>query len=199
MNLLKKLIGQAKNPSGRLGSFMLKIMNVAHSNMNKWAFEYIVVKDNAMILDIGCGGGKTIQLLSQLRKDGKIYGIDYSQQAVTDSIRANHHDVETGKVDIRRASVANLPFQRDAFDIITAFQTHYFWDDIEKGLKEIFRVLKSEGCFLIVAETYKMNYHMHSYKTKEEMEILLREIGFKRVKIFENKNKKFICIQAIKG
>lgn len=86
--------------------------------------------------------GKTIQLLSKRNTSGKIVGIDYSEQAVKDSIRANKQDVEKGKVNILQASVTDMPFSNNTFDIITAFQTHYFWPDLEKGVKEAFRVLK---------------------------------------------------------
>ncbi|QED46280.1 class I SAM-dependent methyltransferase [Cytobacillus dafuensis] len=196
MNLLDRLIEQAKNPNGALGSFMLRIMNTAHSPMNKWALEQIKIRNEAVMLDIGCGGGKAIQLLSKRNPNGKIYGIDYSDQAVKDSIKANKLDVEKGKVDIRQASVTDIPFPEDVFDIITAFQTHYFWTDLEKGVKETFRVLKSEGCFLIIAEIYKINYHMKSYKTREEMEQLFKKAGFNTVKFYENK--RWICIKGIK-
>ncbi|RJS59083.1 class I SAM-dependent methyltransferase [Bacillus sp. PK3_68] len=196
MNLLNKLIEQAKNPNGILGSFMLRIMNSAHIEMNKWAVEKIKVREESVMLDVGCGGGKTLQLLSDINTYGKIYGIDYSEQAVKDSIRANKVDVETGKVHIQQASVTNIPFPENSFDIITAFQTHYFWPDLENSVKEVFRVLKQEGCFFIIAEIYKINYHMKTYKTKEDMEQLFKKTGFNTVEFYVNPNKKWICIKG---
>ncbi|MGM0746327.1 MAG: class I SAM-dependent methyltransferase [Bacillota bacterium] len=198
MDLLNKLIEQAKNPNGILGSFMLRIMNTAHIEMNKWALEKIKIREKSVMLDVGCGGGKTLQLLSKINLNGKIYGIDYSEQAVKDSIRANKADVETGKVHIQQASVTDIPFLENVFDLITAFQTHYFWSDLENGVKEAFRVLKQEGCFLIIAEIYKINYHMKTYNTSEDMEQLFKKTGFNTVKIYENPNKKWICIKGIK-
>ncbi|KYD06754.1 hypothetical protein B4144_2134 [Bacillus atrophaeus] len=115
-----------------------------------------------------------------------------------DSIRANKADVETGKVHIQQASVTDIPFPENVFDLITAFQTHYFWSDIENSVKETFRVLKQEGCFLIIAEIYKINYHMKTYNTSEDMDQLFKKIGFNTVKIYENPNKKWICIKGIK-
>ncbi|KMY53788.1 SAM-dependent methyltransferase [Bacillus sp. FJAT-27231] len=198
MNLLNKLIEQAKNPNGILGSFMLRIMNSAHIEMNKWALEKIKVREESVMLDVGCGGGKTLQLLSNMNTYGKLYGIDYSEQAVKDSIRANKVDVETGKVHIEQASVTDIPFPENSFDIITAFQTHYFWSDLENSVKEVFRVLKQEGCFFIIAEVYKINYHMKAYKTKEDMEQLFKKTGFNTVEFYVNPNKKWICIKGIR-
>lgn len=59
--------------------------------------------------------------------------------------------------------------------------------------------MKEDGCFLITAELYKINYHMKSYKTKEEIEQLLKNTGFAVVHINEHANKKWICIKGIKG
>ena len=198
MKLLNRLIEQAKNPNGFVGSIMLSIMNTAHTGMNKWAFEKINISEDAIILDIGCGGGKTIQILSKKNDYGKIYGIDYSEQEVLDSIRANSKDVEAGKVNILQADVIDIPFPENHFDIITAFQTHYFWPDLENGVKEIFRILKQDGCFLITAETYKINYHMKSHKTKEELERLFKGTGFHSVKFYENTTKGWLCVKGLK-
>jgi 2-polyprenyl-3-methyl-5-hydroxy-6-metoxy-1,4-benzoquinol methylase len=62
MNLLNKLIEQAKNPDGIVGSFMLRIMNTAHTEMNNWALGSTKIGEDSIVLDVGCGGGKTIQL-----------------------------------------------------------------------------------------------------------------------------------------
>lgn len=61
MRILNRLIEQAKKPSGCVGSLMLRMMNTAHTGMNQWAFEKLPLEKNLIMLDIGCGGGKTIQ------------------------------------------------------------------------------------------------------------------------------------------
>lgn len=198
MNLLNRLIAQAKNPKGFIGSAMLRIMNTTHAGMNKWALEKLRIREDAVILDIGTGGGKTIHTLSKVNIHAKLFGIDYSEQAVKDSIRANREDVETGKVNICQASVSDIPFPENYFDIITAFQTHYFWSDIENDVKEVFRVLKQDGEFMILAELYKINYHMKSHKDKEEMKQLFNIIGFKGIEFYENKNKGWLCVLGFK-
>lgn len=177
---------------------MLTIMNSAHATMNKWALEKIEICNESVVLDVGCGGGKTIQLLSKMNRNGKIHGIDYSEQAVKDSRRVNKLDVEKGKVEIQLASVTHIPFQDRSFDVITAFQTHYFWPDLEYSVKEVFRILKEDGCFIIVAEKFKIHYHMKEYKTKEEMQGLLEQIGFNKVEFIISPNDKWICIKGIK-
>lgn len=196
MGLIIRLIEQAKNPKGYVGSLMLRIMNRAHAGMNTWALNLLELNRNAdvVILDIGSGGGKAIHKLSQIYKSGKIYGVDYSAQAVENSIKLNKVGVENGKVYLFQASVSDLPFDKDFFDMITAFQTHYFWPDLENDLKEVYRVLKKEGQFMIVAELYKINYHMKSFKTNEEIKQLFLKTGFQHVKIVENSKNKWLCV-----
>ncbi|PFN23404.1 class I SAM-dependent methyltransferase [Bacillus cereus] len=187
MSILQRLIQQAKNPSGTIGSSMLCIMNAAHTKLTKWALQKVHIKKNAVILDIGCGGGKTVQTLSKRTPFGKIYGIDYSSQAVENSKKANMQDIKTEKVIIQQASVSSIPYHTDFFDLITAFQTHYFWPAIEQDIKEVFRVLKPEGSFLLVAETFKIQYHMEKFKTNEELVTLFYKTGFTSVKCYEER------------
>ncbi|MEI4802081.1 class I SAM-dependent methyltransferase [Bacillus sp. NPDC077411] len=196
MSVLTKLIEQAKNPRGFVGASMLCIMNAAHTNMTRWALSNVKINGHANVLDIGCGGGKTIHTLSKMNQDGKIYGIDYSKQAVENSIKLNKKDIDLGKVLIKQASVSAMPFSNDFFDIITAFQTHYFWPNLENDVKEVFRVLTSNGYFIIAAELYKINYHMRKFKTKEDIEKLLKETGFSNVVFHEYRGS--ICIIARK-
>ncbi len=198
MTILQRLIEQAKSPKGFVGSVMLHIMNVAHRGMNKWLMESGVIKDGDIVLDIGCGGGKMLQSLAKINHRGKIYGIDFSQQAVKDSIKANQADVKKGKIIVRQASVSNIPYPEAFFDTITAFQTHYFWPNLALDVKEVCRVLKKGGQFIIISEIYKINYHMEDYKTKTDIKQLFENIGFQKVDIKEDTKKGWLCIIGIK-
>lgn len=198
LNLLNRLIEQAKNPNGFVGAWMLSIMNYAHTGMNKWALRKLAIKDDAIMLDIGCGGGRTLQLLSKMNTYGKVYGIDSSEQAIKNSIKTNKKDVNRGKVNLCQASATDIPFPDHFFDLITAFQTHYFWDDLEQSVRDVYRVTKPSGSFWIIAETYKINYHMKSFKSKEEMERLFRETGFHTVEFYEHTAKGWLAVRGIK-
>ncbi len=196
LNILQRLIQQAKNPRGTIGSSMLCIMNAAHMRLTNWGLQKIHIRKDAITLDIGCGGGKTIHTLSKRIPFGKIYGIDYSDQAVENSKKANIQDVKKGKVIIHQASVSSIPYNTNFFDLITAFQTHYFWPDVEQDIKEIFRVLQPNGSFLLVAETFKIQYHMEKWKTNEELINLFYKTGFTSVKCYEERG--CLCVIGIK-
>lgn len=198
MSLLQRLIEQAKKPNGWIGSWMLRVMNIAHRGMNAWFIRQGAINDGDRVLDIGCGGGKTLQILSKLNPNGIIYGIDISSQAVKETIKMNEAQVKNGSVIVKEASVSSIPYEDQFFDAITAFQTHYFWPSLEQDVAEVWRVLKSGGKLIIIAELYKMKYHMEVYQTPAVMKELLERTGFQTVYVTEKSSKGWLCITAIK-
>jgi ubiquinone/menaquinone biosynthesis C-methylase UbiE len=173
-------------------------MNIAHTGIMKWTLQKMNIEDEMILLDIGCGGGKSTKVLSQHIKNGKVYGIDYSAQAVKESTKKNKHDIESGKVTILQASVMDIPFENSTFHRIAAFQTHYFWPDFKQSIEEIYRVLKVNGELFLVAPKYNIEYHMKDYKSNRELEQLLKEVGFTSVHLFENPGRSWLCVKARK-
>ncbi|MDR2873709.1 MAG: class I SAM-dependent methyltransferase, partial [Methanobrevibacter sp.] len=49
--------------------------------------------------------------------------------------------------------VSKLPFDNEFFNIVTAFETIYFWPDFIENLKEVHRVLKKDGIFFVCNES----------------------------------------------
>lgn len=196
LSFMNNLIEQAKHPKGKLGAMMLRMMNSAHTKMYQWALDLIESDGVPTILDVGCGGGKSINLLAVKFPNSKIYGIDHSEQAVQEAIKANQQGVSEGNITILQADVMSLPFEENTFQIVTAFQNHYFWPDLEQSVKEVFRVLNTGGSFWIVCEVASIEYHMKSYRTNDEMERLLKLCDFRDVNFYEHN--RWIGIQGIK-
>ncbi len=48
-----------------------------------------------------------------------------------------------------------VPFADCTFDVVTAVETHYYWPDLPANVREVFRVLKPGGSFVLIAETYR--------------------------------------------
>ena len=107
-------------------------------------------------------------------------------------IKNNKKDIENGKIKLLQADIGKIPFSENYFDIITSFQTHYYWQDLDKKVSEIYRVLNKNGQFIIVAEKYKINYHMKKYKTGNELKQLFKDIGFVQIEYNETKNNMYI-------
>src|SRR5215472_16494477 len=146
---------QCKKPAGWVGRLNLWRMNKSHSGLTDWGLGHVSVEPHYKILDVGCGGGRTISKLARMASAGKVCGIDYSEESVAASRRENAEAVRSGRVEIRAGSVSQLPFPDATFDLITAVETHFFWPDLPGDMREVFRVLKPGGTFILIAEIYK--------------------------------------------
>lgn len=153
--LMAWLFGQVRKPSGWLGRRVVRAMNLSHSSMTDWGLQQVTVPKNAAILDVGCGGGWTVRKLLALAPEGKVVGLDYSSASVAVSRDTNAHEIEAGRVQIEQGSVVALPFPDRSFDIVTAVETHYYWPDLPANVREVLRVLKPGGTFVLIAETYR--------------------------------------------
>ena len=108
-----------------------------------------------MVLDVGCGGGKTISKLAAVAAQGKVCGVDYSSESVAVATKLNKQWIDTGRVEIREGCVSQLPFPDGIFDLVTAVETHFWWPDLRTDMREVLRVLKPGGRLIIIAEIYK--------------------------------------------
>ena len=192
MRLFDSLIEQSRKPKGFVGNFMLKIMNKQHKTIFDIGIKNIVVFENCKLLDLGFGGGMALKSLSKRYKDIKLYGVDFSKESLEITSKYNRKDIENGKMKLFLADIGEMPFYDNFFDVITAFQTHYHWQNIENKFKEIYRVLNSNGQFIIVAEKYKINYHMDRYGDEYEIKKLFEDIGFEQIEYGETKYNVYI-------
>lgn len=148
-------VTQCQKPRGWLGRYTLWRMNRSHSKLTDWGLTHFPVQPNFIVLDVGCGGGRTVSKLAALATQGKVYGVDFSEDSVAFSQKTNAASVAAGRVEIRQASVSQLPFSDNTFDLITAVETHFWWPDLPSDMREVFRVTKPGGQLAIIAEVYK--------------------------------------------
>lgn len=149
------LLYQVRKPTGWIGGRFLRAMNVAHSALTDWGLGHVTIGKGFTILDVGCGGGRTVGKLADSAPEGKVHGIDYSPESVAVSRRENAARIADGRVEIERASVSKLPFPDDHFDLVTAVETQYYWPDPVGDMSEIRRVLKPGGRAVVILETYR--------------------------------------------
>lgn len=145
------IFSNMRKPEGKLGNIQLKSMNKEHTPVSLWGLKHLDIKEEDIILDVGCGGGINVKRMAEKAK--KVYGVDYSIESVKLSREVNAQGIYDGKVEIIEGDVQKLPFYDETFDIVTAFETIYFWPDIEKCFGEVKRVLKPGGIFLIGTES----------------------------------------------
>ena len=194
-----------RKPVGLGGKIMVAMMNLGHSPVARWGLRFLELTPDAKVLDCGCGGGANIKRLLKKCPQGVVKGIDYSPVSVEKSKRVNEAAVTKGRCTVLHASVAELPFESEQFDAVTAFETVYFWPDLPQCFREVWRVLKSGGTFLICNESNgdtdkdekwtKIIGGMTIYKDIE-LKSCLEQAGFFDVQI--HKKKTWLCVTARK-
>lgn len=201
---------QVRKPSRWVGRPFAWMMNRSHSHLTDWGLQHIRIEKNFIVLDIGCGGGRTIQKLAAMAAEGKVYGVDYASGSVAAARNKNTAAISAGRVIIQQGSVSKLPLADNMFDVATAIETQYYWPDLPNAMKEILRVLRLGGTLLIIAETYKggagsavtgpmMKLLLGSSSLGvEDQRDLFAKAGYTEIQIFEEQKKGWICVKGTK-
>jgi SAM-dependent methyltransferase len=198
------VLRQCRKPTGWLGRFIVRTMNRSHSGLTSWGLEHSQVGKRDTVLDVGCGGGRTVQRLAEIADLGKVHGVDYAEASVAAAHGFNRAAVESGRVEIQRATVSRLPFPNDMFDLVTAVETHYYWPDRPADMREIYRVLKPGGSVLILAEAYRggrfdllsqfgMKLIGGAYLSPDDHRDLFAKAGYADVQVLLATTKGWIC------
>ena len=181
-------------------------MNASHSKVTDWGLGHVLVGKGDTVLDVGCGGGRTVSKLAAIATQGKVYGVDYSAESVAASKRTNGREIDAGRVEIRQGSVSQLPFSDNMFDLVTGVETHFWWPDLRGDMREVFRVLKPGGTLVLIAEVYgrsraKTGQLAEKYASRTGMKLLsveehrelLEGAGCSEVRVIEERGKGWIC------
>jgi ubiquinone/menaquinone biosynthesis C-methylase UbiE len=178
-------------------------MNAGHAVISEWGLSYLEVAKDAVVLDIGCGGGANIGRLLRTCPEGRVYGIDYSDESVAISRKKNSSALGK-RCDVRLGSVSALPYEDGMFDAAIAFETIYFWPDIKNDLQEVRRVLRPGGAFVIcndacdpADDTWTSRIDGMIIYDKDELERLLSKSGFKTTGVSIHENG-WLCVAARK-
>ena len=134
-----------RRPAGLGGKLMVRMMNVGHRALARWGLRFLLLSADAKVLDCGCGGGANIKRLLKKCPQGVVKGIDYSSVSVEKSKKVNEAAIAEGRCAVLQGSVADMMFADTVFDAVTAFETVYFWPDLPRCFREVYRVLKPGG------------------------------------------------------
>ena len=146
--------GNPRRPEGDAGRAMLARMNESHAKLVEWGLSHIDLSTDDTVLDIGCGGGNTLARMAERVTKGHLVGIDYAEASVEASRAFNAELIEAGRMEILHGSVEHLPFADGHFDGVVTVESFYFWPSPEESLKEVARVIRRGGTFLLLAEIY---------------------------------------------
>ena len=181
------------NPKGLIGRMMLVTMDKEHLPMAEWALEQLEIPQEGYILDIGCGGGYNIRRMLERSKGGKFIGLDISGESVRKAKKVN--SAELGKrVKIIQGSAETLPCKPESVSLVTAFETVFFWKDVDLAFENVFRCLKAGGSFAVIHNYGDPNVDwekkvpcMTRY-TAEEIKDKMENVGFVGVAVSRKDN-----------
>jgi len=204
--MVAEKITQCMKPHGEEGFETIENMNVNHKEISEFAFSIVDVGSDDNILDIGCGGGVNIEKFLKLTS-GNVDGLDYSEVSVEASIKQNHIAVENGRCNVIQADVSDMPISDEKYDLVSAFETIYFWPEIGETFQEVSRIIKPDGQFMIAQGTdgnhpddelwLSTVEGMHVYTAPELKEYLL-DAGFSSVKSHVKENDYILVVIAKK-
>jgi ubiquinone/menaquinone biosynthesis C-methylase UbiE len=151
---------QLRKPSGLLAGKVSAKMNEMNEVLYDFTLENMNIRENDAILEIGFGNGKFFNKLFTHARSIKVWGIDFSKDMVSMANKNNQTSVRAGKLNLQLGSSDKLPFVNDTFDKVFCINVIYFWDEPEKHLSEVHRVLKPNGEFFAAIRSKETFSHL---------------------------------------
>ncbi|MGY5352950.1 class I SAM-dependent methyltransferase [Wenyingzhuangia sp. IMCC45533] len=180
----KELAKHLRQPTGSQGKKIGMQMNKGNKEICLNSYKVLKPKDHQSILEIGMGNGFFVEGLLSMANDLKYVGADFSAVMVEEAQKINGHLKSASFVE---ASVEELPFPNNEFDLITTTNTIYFWPNLEQNIKEVLRVLRPNGKLLIAYRSKSFmdqlelsNYGFNKFESND-IENLLSEHHFKNI------------------
>ena len=112
------------------------------------------------VLDVGCGAGWLARLLAERVPEGRVIGMDISDEMVRRA-RRNYVALENAMFVI--GGVDEIPWDANFFTHAISVESAYYWPDPARGVREIFRVLREGGTAWILINYYLENPHCHQW------------------------------------
>ncbi len=196
------------DPKGEEGRETLEKMNIEHKELSEWAMSLLPSISPERILDVGCGGGMQMKMLGDRFPDAHLTGADISEESVKFALDYNKDKVSRGLCSVDRAPAEELPYPDGTFDLVSAFETYFFWTDPETAFGEIHRVLRPEGILMVISEQYPhLDFEERNRETADRTGLklldnnvllsMLIDIGFK-VEYTTLPEKNWVCFIAEK-
>ena len=208
MSSIIKHYRRSRRPEGIWGRLALKAMNSnEHEAMPVWALAFVDASEDCRVLDVGCGGGANVARLLEKFPKSTVTGMDVSTLAIEKSSNLNNKPIVDGRCYIIGGNALQIPQAKETYDLVTAFETIYYWSSLELGASEAFRVLKPGGTLVIGneldglqpsdRELEKATGIMRVYSIDEIIEDLT-EAGFTDFNTHHDEERHFICVTARK-
>jgi len=143
------------------------------------------IRNDAKLLDIGCGTGDALFLISK-KTSAKLYGVDISEKMIEKAIKKLRE-----KAILKLSDAENLPFNDNTFDYVLSTEAFHHFPNPDTAVKEISRVLKKNGRFVLADVNFYFNFIHKLFKILEPGHVRIYSMEeFKT--LFEKNNLKII-------
>ena len=207
MGLMKNFFSQTRKPEGTLGKMMLSGMNSGHAKLADWGFEQLPKLSPKQAADLGCGAGRNAGELLKKYPQAVVTAMDYSALSVQKAKEYNQAMIDAGRCRVIQGDVSKLPLKADSFELVTAFETIYFWPGLEKCFSQVAKILKDGGYFMICNESDGTDKTSKKFEsiidgmrcyTIDEITFALKAAGFSSDRAFHHPKKSWITVIAKK-
>jgi SAM-dependent methyltransferase len=160
-------------------------MEREHRPIVEPTLELMNLQSTDNVLDVGCGAGWLARMIAPRVPEGRVVGMDISDEMVRRARRAN---VELDNAVFVVGGVEEIPWEGNFFDKAISVESAYYWPGPAKGLREIFRVLREGGSAWVLINYYRDNPDCHQWGalldvpthllSADEWAQLFRDAGF---------------------
>ena len=180
---------QSARPSGLLGRVIAWIMARETAAENAAARRLLELAPADHVLELGFGHGHNVVELARATPEGVVAGVDHSEDMYALAEALCRPFIESGRVSLACADTRELPYPEHAFHKALAVHTIYFWEDPLEHLREVQRVLRPGGRFVLgfrpkedpASENFPATvYRLHS---PHDVEKMLAASGFENVRV----------------
>jgi ubiquinone/menaquinone biosynthesis C-methylase UbiE len=187
MPLGRYLMSQFARPHGLLAGVFAAVMNGGNKQVNLRSLEALEVEPGQRVLEVGFGGGATLEALIREKGCGYVGGLDASPEMVRAAERRFASWIAEGRMAVRQGTAESIPWGDAEFDRALSVNSLFYWPDPARGAREIRRVLRPGGTLVLglrdKAALDKIGISSLGYwaPTEEEIKKLLAEAGFDRL------------------
>jgi len=137
----------------------------------KWrkkVVKMIAQRNPKSVLDIATGTGDLAIQFALETNAKSVVGLDLSEGMLSVARKKTAQSSFANKIDFIKGDSEALPFEDNSFEAISVSFGIRNFENLEKGLSEIYRVLKPEGLFVILETSvptkfpWKQGYHLYS-------------------------------------
>ncbi len=112
------------------------------------------------VMDLGCGAGWLSRRICKLVPEGRVVGMDISDEMIR---VARRNSLDHDNLLFVAGEVGQIPWEPNFFTHAIAVESAYYWPEPAAGVKEIFRVLRPGGAAWILSNYYRDNPHCHQW------------------------------------